>query len=454
MSASPRLPVAVVGSCIMDFCVSVPRLPRLGENVIASGLRISHGGKGANQAVALARLGAAPRLVATVGDDDFGRSFRTILRAEGVVVDLVGTSTAPTGIGVPMILGGGENAIVVALGAAMSLRPEAVNAARREIAASAALLLQLEVPLDSAIAAMEIARAAGVEAFLNAGPIVEGAEAACRAADVLVVNETEAEALAGGTIGDGVESALEAAAALHRLGPAVVVVTLGERGAVWSAGAGLGSARGDGGVRETERGGFVPGFRVAAVDPTGAGDAFCAGLVWYRIHGAAWRPAVELANACGALAATAVGAMAALPDRAAAEALVASGESATGIVTRMPGTRSRRSVPARSSSSTLLSGSSARPKPASTMRFCAVRLSIGRISEALRPQAASRCSSADEYGSRAAPGRGGNEIQRSPDSASGSTRCRRARRCRGEHTGTIGSSWIADDTRSGCGSTP
>jgi ribokinase len=151
---------------------------------------------------------------------------------------------------------------------------------------------------------------------LNAAPVVEGAADACRRADVLVVNETEAEALAGVRIGDDLESALRAAAALHRLGPAVVVVTLGERGAVWSGGA----------PRETARGDFVPGFRVAAVDPTGAGDAFCAGLVWSRMHGAAWRPAVELANACGALAATAVGAMAALPNRPAAEALVRSGE--------------------------------------------------------------------------------------------------------------------------------
>jgi ribokinase len=316
MSESPRPPIAVVGSCIMDFCVSLPRLPRLGETVVAGGLSVSHGGKGANQAVALARLGAAPRLIAAVGDDDFGRSFRTRLRDERVGVELVGTAAAaPTGIGIPLILPGGGNAIVVAPGAAMSLRPEAVGAARREIAAAAALLLQLEVPVDTAIAAMEIARAAGVEVFLNAAPVVEGAADACRRTGVLVVNETEAEALAGIRIGDEIGSALDAAAALHRLGPAVVVVTLGERGAVWSGGGRL----------ETARGGFVPAYRVDAVDPTGAGDAFCAGLVYRRIHRADWRSAVEFANACGALAATAVGAMAALPDRAAAEALMKSG---------------------------------------------------------------------------------------------------------------------------------
>jgi ribokinase len=328
MSESPRPPVVVVGSCIMDFCVSLPRLPRLGETVVAGGLSVSHGGKGANQAVALARLGAAPRLIAAVGDDDFGRSFRARLRDEGVGVDLVGTAAAaPTGIGIPLILAGGGNAIVVAPGAAMSLRPEAVSAARREIAAAAALLLQLEVPVETAIAAMEIARGAGVEVFLNAAPVVEGAAAACRGAGVLVVNEIEAEALAGVTIGDDLASALAAAAALHRLGPAVVVVTLGERGAIWSGGAPLETARGTGGAGpEAARGDFVPGYRVAAVDPTGAGDAFCAGLVWSRVHGAAWRQAVELANACGALATTAVGAMAALPDLAAAEALVGSGD--------------------------------------------------------------------------------------------------------------------------------
>jgi ribokinase len=312
MNARARLPVAVVGSCIMDFCLSVPRLPRLGETVVAREVRISHGGKGANQAIFLARLGGDPLLVSCVGDDEFGRSFKRALRGEGVDVDFVVTdAAAPTGIGIPLILTGSSNAIVVAPSAAMRLQEEVVRAARSRIASAAALLLQLEVPVGPLLAAMEIARLAGVEIFLNAAPIVDAAVAVCRGADVLVVNETEAEALSRVRVGDDVESAMGVAAALRALGPKVVVVTLGERGAVW------GDARGQE---------FVPGYRVDAVDPTGAGDAFCAGLVYSRITGAEWRPAVELANACGALATTRVGAVAALPDRAAAEALVRTAE--------------------------------------------------------------------------------------------------------------------------------
>jgi ribokinase len=307
-----RPPVAVVGSCIMDFCLAVPRLPRLGETVVARDLRISHGGKGANQAVSLARLGAEPLLISSVGDDEFGRSFRRVLREAGVGVDfVVAEAVAPTGIGIPLILTGSMNAIVVAPSAAMTLRREVVREARREIAAASALLLQLEVPLGPVDEAIAIAHAAGVPVFLNAAPIVDGAGAVCGGADVLVVNETEAEALCGAAVGEGVESALGVAAALRALGPEVVVVTLGERGAVFC------------GPQTSE---LVPGYRVESVDPTGAGDAFCAGLVYARVKGADWRPAVELANACGALATTRVGAMAALPDRAAAEALTQSAD--------------------------------------------------------------------------------------------------------------------------------
>jgi ribokinase len=312
MNERARLPVAVVGSCIMDFCLSVPRLPRLGETVVARDIRVAHGGKGANQAISLARLGSDPLLVSCVGDDEFGRSFKQALRGEGVDVEFVVVDAgAPTGIGIPLILSGSRNAIVVAPSAAMRLREEVVREARGRIASAAALLLQLEVPVGPLVEAMGIARRAGVEIFLNAAPIVEDAAAVCRGADVLVVNETEAEALSGARVGEDVASALSVAAALRALGPKIAVVTLGERGAVWC------------GPRAQE---FVPGYRVAAVDPTGAGDAFCAGLVVSRIAGAEWRPAVELANACGALATTRVGAMAALPRRAAAEALARTGE--------------------------------------------------------------------------------------------------------------------------------
>jgi ribokinase len=310
--AGVRPRVTVVGSCVMDFSLSVPRLPRVGETVVAHGLRVSHGGKGANQAIFLARLGAEVQLISRVGDDDFGRSFRAALDREGVGSDFVTADPeAPTGLGVPLILAGDANAIVVAPSASMRLDRAAVRRAAPQIAASQALLAQLEVPIEALREAVAIARGAGLPVFLNAAPAVEGAAALCRTADVLIVNEDEAQALSGMAVGEDEESASAAARALRRLGPEVVIVTLGRRGALLA----------DGGPPR-----LIPGFKVEAVDPTGAGDAFCAGLVSARAGGADWAAAVELANACGALAATGLGAVAAPVDRALAAALVSAGE--------------------------------------------------------------------------------------------------------------------------------
>jgi ribokinase len=192
----------------------------------------------------------------------------------------------------------------------MRLPVDVVRRARREIATARALLLQLEVPAPAVQEAIDLARAAHVEVFLNAAPIVAGTARLCAGADVLIVNESEAEELSGRAVGTRHDQAARAARELHELGPPTVVITLGERGALLSRG------------EETL---FVPGFRVLAVDPTGAGDAFCAGLVCARCAGAAWPAAVELANACGALAATAVGATAGLRGRAGVEALVSDG---------------------------------------------------------------------------------------------------------------------------------
>lgn len=322
----------------MDFSLAVPRLPRVGETVVASGMRVSHGGKGANQAIFLARLGARVELVSRVGDDEFGRSFRAALAREGVGCEAVGVDPeAPTALGIPMVVGGDANAIVVALGAAMRLDEAAVRGAAAGIAASRALLAQLEVPLPAFRAAAEMARAAGVPVFLNAAPAVPGAAAACALADVLIVNEEEAQALAGAPMSEELESVAAVAQALGRLGPRVVVVTLGRRGALVAVTPATpstpstpsniaGSAGLAGATLDMTAPRLVPGFRVEAVDPTGAGDAFCAGLVRARLDGAGWPAAVEMGNACGALAATGLGAVAAQVDGARAAALVASGE--------------------------------------------------------------------------------------------------------------------------------
>jgi ribokinase len=301
-SAGPREPsVVVVGSCIMDFCVSVARLPERGETVLADGLTRSLGGKGANQATALRRLGGEVALVACLGADDFGDAFMDFFRQEGVETGFVHRDrSTPTGVAFPMVLPGGGNAIVAAPAASLRLPVEAVAAAAPRIREATALLLQLEIPAAVAAAAMAVARDAGVPVFLNPAPYVDAAPRLAAGADVLIPNQAEAEALAGTPVRTP-EEALRAAERLRSLGPQVVVVTLGEQGAVLSGP----------GIRRA-----APACRVDAVDSTGAGDAFCAGLVDARCRGADWPEALDFACACGALACRGPGVIPWLPTAA------------------------------------------------------------------------------------------------------------------------------------------
>ena len=302
------LSYVVVGSCIVDFVVRIDRLPGRGETVMAAGPTRSLGGKGANQATALRRLGGDVALVSCLGMDDFGDAFLEHFRHEGIDCGLIHREpSAATGMALPMVLPDGENAIVVAPAAAMSLTVGAVAAAAPRIREAAALLLQLEVPAAVAAAAMAVAREAGVPVFLNPAPAVPEAARLAAAADVLIPNQAEAAALAGAPLHTP-EDALSAADRLRSLGPEAVVVTLGEQGAALSAP----------GIRR-----FAPACQIAAVDPTGAGDAFCAGLVDARCRGASWPAALDFACACGALACRGPGAIPWLPSAAAARALAA-----------------------------------------------------------------------------------------------------------------------------------
>ncbi|HLX10804.1 MAG TPA: ribokinase [Thermoanaerobaculia bacterium] len=302
------LSFVVVGSCIVDFCVRVPRLPGRGETVLAESVTRSLGGKGANQATALRRLGGEVAIVAGIGADDFGAAFLEGFGREGIETRFVHRdAAAPTGVAFPMLLPGGGNAIVAAPAASMALPVVAVEAAAERIRGASALLLQLEVPAAAAAAAMAIARAAGVPVYLNPAPFVAAAPRLAAGADVLIPNEVEAAALTGAPLRTP-EDALQSAERLRALGPAAVVVTLGEQGAALSAP----------GIRR-----FAPAFVVEAVDSTGAGDAFCAGLVDARCRGGSWAEALDFACACGALACRGAGAIPWLPTAAAVRELLA-----------------------------------------------------------------------------------------------------------------------------------
>lgn len=300
--------VAVVGSFNMDLAVRTPRAPLRGENLSAYSLRIGLGGKGANPAVALARMGIASALVGCVGADEFGRRALAALEQEGVrTKGMAVLPDADTGVALIMVDDGGENTILVVNGANDRLTPEHVSRALEPMWADLrAILVNFEIPEAAVAAAVRVGVAHGVPVIVDAGPPRKYAPETWRGAAVLSPNEEEARTLLGYPVDDA-DSALRAARDLLATGPQAVVLKLGARGAL---------------LCMPEGSHHVPPFRVPVVDTTGAGDAFTAGLIVAMVEGLLLPEAVRFANAAGALAVTQLGTMNAMPTRAQVEALL------------------------------------------------------------------------------------------------------------------------------------
>ncbi len=298
--------ICVVGSLHMDLVVRSPRFPRVGETVLGESLAIHPGGKGANQAVAASRLGARVALVGALGDDEWGSSLRGVLAAEGIDLAHVRTTERThTGSAIITVVPGGENTIVVAPGADLVLSPEDVERASGVIADADVLLLQGEIRPETNLRAVEVARNSNTAVIFNAAPAGILPDGFLRQVDLLVANQAEAGVL----VGDGGReiAATGLCRRLASLGPERVVVTLGAEGALHFNGSELGECE---------------GFSVAAVDATGAGDAFVGALGVMRCEGARLKDAVRFACAAGALAASKAGAIASLPAREEVEGLV------------------------------------------------------------------------------------------------------------------------------------
>lgn len=308
--------VAVVGSANMDLLVEVPHLPTPGETVLGSDAARQPGGKGANQAVAARRLGAQVTLFAALGGDSSGDDLRAAVSAEGLdTAHLVTCRDAPTGLAFILVRGDGENEIILSPGANRLLDEDRIRALPAQLAVSDSLLLQLEIPLSTTLAAARHAHRLGKRTVLNAAPLPDlwepTFEQLLGVVDVLVVNEGEAARLSGreehGRPTD-IEGWQRVAGSLRKLGPTVVVVTLGKHGA----------------VAATEAETLAQcAFPVSAVDGTGAGDAFCGGLAVALAAGKSVGEAVRHACATGALATARAGAQAALPPRADVDHLLA-----------------------------------------------------------------------------------------------------------------------------------
>ncbi|MFI1537696.1 ribokinase [Streptomyces anandii] len=292
----------VVGSANADLVVGVERRPGAGETVLGSDLAVHPGGKGANQAVAAARLGARTALLARVGDDAYGRLLLDSQRAAGVDTAGVLVGGAPTGVALITVDPSGDNSIVVSPGANGRLTPEDVRASAGLVRASRVVSAQLEVPLETVAETVRHLPPGG-RFVLNPSPPRLLPRELLQACDPLIVNEHEAEVILGGTGGADPE---EWARALLALGPRSVVVTLGSEGALVASGEGIGR---------------VPSLKADAVDTTGAGDAFTAALAWRLGAGAPLAESAAYAARVGAVAVTRRGAQDSFPTAAEVDAL-------------------------------------------------------------------------------------------------------------------------------------
>jgi ribokinase len=299
--------VVVVGSLVVDFVFRVARSPRAGETLTAEEFGIFLGGKGFNQAIAARRAGATVAMVGQLGDDPFAPLFEAALDREGIDRRHVRRGSEGTGIATPVVDRRGHNTVIVAPRANLALAADAITAAGALIHSARVVVAQRETSLESIGRAAELARAAGVTFLWNAAPAGPADPRLFRLADILVVNEVEAEAFAGQAVDDEARL-LDAARRLQQRGPATVVVTLGERGVLVVSG---------------ERVRRLAAFPVEAVDATGAGDAFVGALAARLAAGAPLEQAAQFANAAGALAVTVLGAEPSLPSRAAIERLLA-----------------------------------------------------------------------------------------------------------------------------------
>ncbi len=290
--------VAVVGSSNMDLVVKSNRIPAIGETILGGDFIMAPGGKGANQAVAAAKLGAQVFFIAKLGDDIFGSQSLNNFKKEGVNTKYVlKTKEAPSGVALIMVDDDGNNLIVVAPGANQNLSPEDVKEAESDIASSGALVAQLEVPIETIEFAAGLANKCKVPFILDPAPAQKLSPQLLKMVDVLTPNETEAQLLTGVEVKDQ-ESAGVAAQKLLECGVKTVILTMGVNGYLTVSNEG------------TE---FVPARKVKAADSTAAGDAFTGSLAFGLAKGQTLYDAALFANNVAALSVTKMGAQPSMP---------------------------------------------------------------------------------------------------------------------------------------------
>lgn len=295
-------PVVVLGIFVADVAFRADRMPRMGETVLGRSVALGPGGKGSNQAVAAARAGGAAHMLTRLGRDDFAALARATWASGGVVPEVIEDEAAATGAAFIFLdAATGDNAIIVAPGAAANLSAADVEAHAGLIAGASVFVTQLEQPLAAARRGLEIARAAGVTTILNPAPAASLDDGLLALCDYLTPNESEAAALTGLPVTD-LDSAARAARALLARGVGAVVVTLGENGALYV---------------DRDRQVHVPALAVGrVVETTGAGDAFNGGFAVALAEGRAVPEAIRFGCATAGISVTRAGAAASMPTRA------------------------------------------------------------------------------------------------------------------------------------------
>ncbi|MDE7141557.1 MAG: ribokinase, partial [Muribaculaceae bacterium] len=295
--------IIVIGSSNTDMVIRTRKMPRPGETVLGGDFMMNHGGKGANQAVAAAKLGGATTFVGKVGNDVFGRQTIEMLRGLGIDVRHLGVSeTHPSGLALSNVDDSGENSIAVASGANADLSVADIDAAEEAIRNAALIIMQLESPLETVTYAAAMAKKHGVPVILNPAPAPAKAlpEELMANVDIIIPNETEAEIISGIEITDA-ESELKAINKIHSMGVKTVIFTLGSDGAL---------------VCENGECEKIPSFKVKAVDTTAAGDTFCGALCVALSEGKPVKEAVLFANKAASISVTRMGAQQSIPTRA------------------------------------------------------------------------------------------------------------------------------------------
>ncbi len=296
----PSQKIVVVGSCNTDMVIKADRLPVPGETILGGTFFMNPGGKGANQAVAAARLGGSVALISKTGNDVFGKQSVMLYTSENIKTDYVFSDPKhPSGVALITVDSNGENCIVVASGANAYLTPSDINKASGQFENCEMVLMQLEIPIETVEYVAEMAHAGNFRVILNPAPARALSDNLLKNLYMIIPNKSEAEILSGIKVSD-IESAKQAADIISAKGVDIVVVTLGAQGAL---------------IKEGSDYHYVEAFKVDALDTTAAGDTFCGAVCVGLSEGKSILDSVKMACRAAAITVTRMGAQASIPYR-------------------------------------------------------------------------------------------------------------------------------------------